>query len=302
MAEQPVSFPKKEPLIDLSFPDDWELKPKEGVLYAHPAEDASYFMSLAPLEATNADLPAAAAEVKQGVEDLFKNVKYEEPEMTEVGALNIMLINAKGQDEDGKANINLWMIARKDAPTVLLLKCVSSPKAFAKYGEQGLHILKTIAPHGEEAETQTFNYPAEGTPEFSIDFPAEWKMEPNDEGAYVESDDKLIGMNVLMIDTADVDVAMETMKKKIGGAYNSIEWNEGGKPETNKDEALGLTATFENAIAMDGEVKYSVNFVQYVRKGSDKFLLLFSQQPLKALEKHGDAMAAIIRSIKVKNP
>jgi hypothetical protein len=96
--------------------------------------------------------------------------------------------------------------------------------------------------------------------------------------------------------------AMETMKAKIGGKYNSIEWNEGGKPEINKDEALGLTATFENAVALDSDVKYSVNFVQYVRQGSDKFLLLFSQQPLKALEKHGDAMAEIIKSIKVKNP
>ena len=52
---------------------------------------------------------------------------------------------------------------------------------------------------------------------------------------------------------------------------------------------------------MDGDVKYSVNFVQYVRKGSEKFLLLFSQQPLKALEKHGEAMTGIIKSIKVKN-
>jgi hypothetical protein len=52
---------------------------------------------------------------------------------------------------------------------------------------------------------------------------------------------------------------------------------------------------------MDEDVKYSVNFVQYVRKGSSKFLLLFSQQPLKALEKHGDALTNIIRSIKVKN-
>jgi hypothetical protein len=290
------------PLIDLVFPDTWEVKPKEGVLYAHPADDASYFISLAPLTATSDDPPSAVAEVKADVEDLFKNVTYKEPELTEAGPLNVMLINAKGEDEDGVANINLWMIARKDVPTVLLLKCVSSPEAFKKHGDEGLEIIRSMVAHEAASEAQTFRYPAKGKPEFTIDFPADWKMEPNDEGTYVESPDKLIAMNVLMIDAADVGVAMETMKAKIGGKYNSIEWNEGGKPEINKDEALGLTATFENAVALDSDVKYSVNFVQYVRQGSDKFLLLFSQQPLKALEKHGDAMAEIIKSIKVKNP
>jgi hypothetical protein len=302
LAGQPTSFPEKEPLIDMVFPDNWKLKTKDGVIYAHPAEDPSYFISISPLDATSADLPAAAAEVKEGVEALFKNVQYQEPELTEVGPLSIMLINAKGDDEDGKANINLWMVAQKDIETVLLVKCISSPKAFKAHGQKGLEIIQTITAHSGGTETQNYSFPSEKNPEFSVDFPADWKMEPNDEGVYVESPDKLIAMNVLMIDAADVGVAMGSMKKKVGGAYSSIVWNQGGEPEINKDEALGLTATFENAVAMDADVKYSVNFVQYVRKGSEKFLLLFSQQPLKALEKHGEAMTEIIKSIKVKNP
>jgi hypothetical protein len=300
-AQQSVSYPEDKPIIDITFPEDWEVKPKKGVLYAHPADDASFFMSLAPLEATSADTAAGAAEVKEEIEDLFKNVVYQEPEVTEIGDLNVLLINAKGEDEDGKANINLWMITKKDDPTLLLLKCISSQEAFEKHGETGLAVIKTIAAHVAESTTQNFSFPSKENPEYSIDFPADWKMENNDEGTYVESPDKLIAMNVLFIDVADVEVARESMKKKVGDKYGSIEWNQGGEPEVNKDEALGLTAIFDNAVAVDSEVKYSVNFVQYVRKGSDKFLLLLSQQPLKALDTHGEAMSEIIKSIKVKD-
>lgn len=302
MAEQPISYPEDKPIIDITFPDGWDVKPKEGVLYAHPADDASFFMSLAPLEATSDDTAAGAAEVKEEIEDLFKNVVYQEPEETEIGGLSVLLINAKGEDEDGKANINLWMITKKGDPTLMLLKCISSQEAFEKHGEEGLSIIKTIAAHEAGSTAQNFSFPSKENPEYSIDFPADWKMENNDEGTYVESPDKLIAMNVLFIDAADVEVARESMKKKVGDKYASIEWNQGGEPEVNKDEALGLTAIFDNAVAIDSEVKYSVNFVQYVRKGSDKFLLLLSQQPLKALDTHGEALSEIIKSIKVKNP
>jgi hypothetical protein len=301
LAEQSVSYPEDHPIIDIHFPENWEVKPKEGVMYAHPADDASFFISLAPLEATSDDTAAGAAEVKEEIEDLFENVVYQEPQEIEIGELSVLLINAKGEDQDGKANINLWMITKKDEPTLLLMKCISSQEAFEKHGEEALAVIKNITAHVAESPTQNFSFPSKENPEFSIDFPADWKMENNDEGTYVESPDKLIAMNVLFIDVSDVAVARESMKKKVGSKYASIEWNQGGEPETNKDEALGLTSIFDNAVAVDSEVKYSVNFVQYVRKGSDKFLLLFSQQPLKALDVHGEAMSEIIKSIKVKN-
>ena len=129
-ADQEVSFPKKAPLIDMAFPDEWEVKPKQGVIYAHPKEDASYFMSLSTLEATSADPEAAMLEAKTGIEELFKNVKYQEPQTMEADGLDVMLVNAKGKDEDGVANITLWMIAKKGVETVVMLKCVSSQAAF----------------------------------------------------------------------------------------------------------------------------------------------------------------------------
>lgn len=107
------------------------------------------------------------------------------------------------------------------------------------------------APAGKNV--QTFSYPSKAKPDFTIDFPADWKMETSPEGAYVESPDKLIPFNVIMIDASDVGVALESMKKKIGSAYSEIVWNEGKDPQVLKDAALGLTATFENGQAMDGK-------------------------------------------------
>lgn len=105
---------------------------------------------------------------------------------------------------------------------------------------------------------------------------------------------------MLFIDIAEVDVALGNMKKSVGERFASIVWNGGKGPEVNKDEALGLTATFDNGVAEDKGTKYAVNFVQYVRKSGKKFMLLLCQNPLTALDKHGDALTQVVRSIKVK--
>ncbi|MFZ4595191.1 MAG: hypothetical protein ACOYOF_13120, partial [Verrucomicrobiaceae bacterium] len=152
------------------------------------------------------------------------------------------------------------------------------------------------------AAVQTYSYPDKEKPDFAVDFPADWKMNSTDEGTYVESPDKLVAINVIMVDKTDVTDAEESLKKKVGERFKEILWNGGKDPEVNKDEALGLTATFNHAQASDGEgtEKYSVNLVTYVRKSGDKSLVLLCQNPLRALDKHGDAMEAVIKSIKVR--
>lgn len=300
IADQTVSYPIDKPIIDISFPDDWELKPKSGVLYAHPKEDASLFFSLEALESS--DPTEAAAEVKKGVEELFKDVKYAEPEMAEAGEVHLMLINAKGTDEDGLANINLCLIGRKDADTLLALKCISSQEAFEKHGDMGSKIISSITAHEAEPEPQTFSYPNAEKPDFAIDFPADWVMKANDEGVYVQSPDKLVAANVIMVPKAELAAAEEALKKSVGERFKEILWNEGNDPEVNKDEGLGVTATFHNAVASDGEgtEKYSVNLVSYDRKSGDKSLVLLVQNPQRAIEKHAANLEAILKSIKVR--
>ncbi len=147
---------------------------------------------------------------------------------------------------------------------------------------------------------QTYSYPSQDAPVFAIDFPADWDMTTNTEGAYVESPDKLVAMNVLLIDQSELDVAIEKLKQETGSKFESITWNEGQEPNTVTDDALELTATFNNGLAEASGVKYTVNFVQYVKKNGKKFFLLITQAPIKALDTHADAIEKIVRSIKAQ--
>jgi hypothetical protein len=299
-AEQAAAYPKKNPLVGLMFPDDWELKTKNGMLFGNPKDDDSLFISLAPMEAGSADPDAAIKEAKDSIEETFKNVRYGDLEKSENDGVEILHLDAEGEDEDGKANIHLAIIGRPDEKTLFLLEGISTPEGFETHGKAFADILHSIKAPAKKAALQTYSYPDKENPSYTIDFPADWKLEPDSEGAYVESPDKLIAMNVIMIPMSDVAIAIDSMKEKVGAKYESIEWNGGGEPSVEKDEALGLTATFNNGVAVDHGVKYSVNFAQYAKEGGDKFLLLLGQEPLKALEKYGDAIEKIIQSIKVK--
>ena len=295
-ADQTASYPKTEPLIDLTFPDGWELKQEEA-LFAHPKDDQSFIVSVAPLQVANDQVAEAVAEVKKLIEENFEGVTYEELQKIEGEGVASLLLQAKGKDSDGKANIFNLIINQPKGESLLLLQMIASPEGFEKYAEAGKQLMLSVKAH---AGVQTFAYPNKKEPLFTVDFPADWKLETTGEGAYVESPDKLIPFNVIMIDSADVGVALESMKKKIGGAYDSIVWNEGKEAQVLNDDGLGLTATFDNGQAMDGKDPYVVNFVQYVKKGGDKFMLMFAQYPKAALAKHADNLEAVIKSIKVR--
>lgn len=67
MADQSINFPENAPQLDVAFPDDWELKPKDGVLFAHPKDDSNFFMELSKLEADKDHPDEAMEEAKASV-------------------------------------------------------------------------------------------------------------------------------------------------------------------------------------------------------------------------------------------
>ncbi|MDZ4290039.1 MAG: hypothetical protein U0984_18885 [Prosthecobacter sp.] len=301
-ADQAVSFPHDKPIIDLAFPDDWKLKPGDGALFAHPEDDAGFFMALSALEATSADPKAAVAEVKEDIEALYKNVKYQEPETTEAGDIDIMLINAKGKDEDGVANINVWMIAKKGEETLLVLKCISSQEAFEKHAEVGGKIIGSIVSHGKKAAAvQHYSYPNKESSKFSVDFPADWKVEADEKGAFVVSADKMFTVTILAIDTEHIMDATESIGKSVTARYASVVWNGGGKPTTKMDDATGMTLTANEGIAKgtDGS-SHKLGLYQFAKVGSDKFFVLNTWAPEKAVEANAEGILMMLSSIKLK--
>jgi hypothetical protein len=293
-ADQTASYPKKNPLIDLTFPDGWEIKHEEA-LFANPKDDQSFFVSVAPLESTNEEVEAAVKEVKELIEGDFENVTYEELQKIEGEGVASLLLQAKGTDSDGKANIFNLIINQPKGESLLLLQMIASPDGFEKHAEAGKQLMLSVKAH---ASTQTFAYPNKKEPVFAVDFPADWIMQAEAESCQALSPDKFANVNVLLIDAGEKDVALGNMKESIGGKYASIKWD---KPTVNTDEATALTATFEHGVAEDEGKKYSVQFVQYVREGSDKLFMLICQHPLPVPEEHAVVLENMIKSIKVKN-
>ncbi len=143
-AAETVDYPEKDALISVTVPDGWETKYKNGRLYANPPDDDSYFVELEEMQATPDDGEAAIKEAKESIEASFKNVKYEEIQQTGGNGLGLAIMNAKGEDKDGKANLNAVLIVQPKAKKVILMLCISSQKGFEKYGEAGLEIIQGL--------------------------------------------------------------------------------------------------------------------------------------------------------------
>lgn len=323
LADQTLSYPKKQPLVQFTVPDDWTPEVKSGSLFVLSPDGGDVIVEVSMLEAGVDEDEEAAKEAKATVEEDFKNLTLTPSDPVKSKGLEVTLLGGEGEDSTGPAHINMALLKSPAAKKQILFSIIASKENASKHGEACGAMLESLSAPGPAktkekdkekekpeskpapaaaAKTQNFSYPDKAHPDFSLDFPADWKMKSTDEGSYVESPDKLVAMNVIMVDNADASDAEENLKKKVGDRFKEIVWNGGKEPEVNKDEALGLTATFHNAVASDGEgtEKYSVNLVTYVRKEGDKALILLCQNPLRALDKHGDAMEAVLKSMKVR--
>ena len=130
--------------MSLSFPDSWDVKIKNGRLYGSPKGDDSFFTELSELDSPATDEDAAIKEAKSSIEESFKNLKYDEPERADNGGLSLIVINAKGEDQDGTANINAVLVLHPKSKKVFQLLIISSQAAFEKYGNAGVSIIKSL--------------------------------------------------------------------------------------------------------------------------------------------------------------
>jgi len=307
-ADQALGYPIQNPLISFTAPDGWEAKVKNDSLFVVSPDGGDVIVEVMAMEAASDDDDAAIKEARDTVQD-FKNLKLEKSDLSDANGLTVRLLGGEGEDASGPAHINMTLIKHPASDHQILFSVIASKETAAKYGAAVGGMLNSInavdksqADAPADGAVQTFSYPDKAKPDFAVDFPGDWEIKETDEGVYVESPDKLVAMNVIMVDKADVADAEETLKKKVGERFKEILWNGGKEPEVNNDPALGVTATFQNAQASDGPgtEKYSVNLVTYARKSGDKSLILLCQNPLRALDKHADAMEAVIKSIRVR--
>ncbi len=133
-ADKSVDFPKAPPLLTFSLPDTWEVDlDDEGLLATPTKDDDSVIVELAEPEAALSDFDAAVKEAKGTVSE-FKNMKYDDMEKGEKDGLGITILNAEGEDEHGKAFINLVLLGKPGAMNFILLSCISSKTGSDKHG------------------------------------------------------------------------------------------------------------------------------------------------------------------------
>ena len=145
MADQAVVFPKEKPVMTFTLPDKWEVKNNDdGLISTPPAPDEEgVILEVVKLEAPLADHEAAVKEAKETMED-FKNVKYDEPQKGEKDGLGVTIYNATGEDEDGKAFINLVLISKEGEKNFILLSCISSKEGSDKHGAEISALIQSL--------------------------------------------------------------------------------------------------------------------------------------------------------------
>lgn len=133
-ADKAVDFPKAAPRLTFNLPDTWQVDIKDDVLTATPdKDDESVIVEVDEMEAGPDDFDAALKEAKDTVSD-FKNLKWDEIQKGEKDGLGIAILNAEGEDDDGKAFINLVLLAKPGSKNFVLLSCISSKEGSDKHG------------------------------------------------------------------------------------------------------------------------------------------------------------------------
>ena len=133
-ADKAIDFPKDAPVLTFSVPESWEAGIKDDLLTVTPSkDDDSVIIQVDEMAAGPNDFDAAVKEAKETISE-FKNLKYDAIEKGMKDGLGIAILNAEGEDEDGKAFINLVLLAKPDSKNFILLSCISSKEGSDKFG------------------------------------------------------------------------------------------------------------------------------------------------------------------------
>ena len=133
-ADKAVDFPKAAPILTFSLPDTWVVDFKDDAIMATPAkDDDSVIVEVDEMEAGPDTYDAALKEAKDTVSE-FKNLKWDEIQKGDKDGLGIAILNAEGEDDEGKAFINLVLIAKPSSKNFILLSCISSKAGSDKFG------------------------------------------------------------------------------------------------------------------------------------------------------------------------
>lgn len=148
-ADETYVYPNQEnPILSISFPEEWKVEPEENILHATP-KDETVYIALWALEDV-ANLEAALESVDKIVSEMVDEFLANEPDKVEFNHILYYFIEGSGKDNDGEEVNASVAIFTPDGETVCLLITYGTPEAEEAHEEDFMNILKSIS--GKESK------------------------------------------------------------------------------------------------------------------------------------------------------
>lgn len=141
-ADQTITYPEKNPIFSISFPDGWKVEPGEDSVSASSADDLVN-MELMALDAE--ELAGAVEAAKEALTEELKGLKWEgEPEKGELNGMNVTFVNGQVAIEEVKMAVNCAIFEPKGAKTFFMLFNVIPLEALQQHGDDVSKVLNSI--------------------------------------------------------------------------------------------------------------------------------------------------------------
>ncbi len=154
------------------------------------------------------------------------------------------------------------------------------------------------SPKVEPAEdsSRTYSFPPEGTPQFTMLVPGGWELESDADGAWMVSRDKTCTASVLAVDPAELENAVEAVKKQQAGRFERIEWQEA---PAGQDQAGGMEVRTWEGAAVDQGAAHRIGLHTLAKAGAGKAFLLVFWTPEAAAEANADGIRQMLGTARI---
>jgi hypothetical protein len=137
-----ITYPEKNPIFTVTFPDDWSTETDENLLHAVPS-DSSLYLGIWALEDANT-LDAALDEVDKAVSSLVKNLKVDDADSMDVNGIKFITVDGTGKDDDGN-NVSVSVaLFSPDEKQIFIMLYYGAKDAEDVHEKELVGILKSI--------------------------------------------------------------------------------------------------------------------------------------------------------------
>ena len=139
-----AGFPKAKPVIALAVPEGWKSFYEEGRLYVTTEDEVSVVVEVSALKSSKQEGAKALDEMKEEVKAAFDNVTFDPMQEGSSNNVGLYILNGKGEDEDGKVNINAIMVTNGENDKLHFVFVAASPEGSKEHGEAIAEVLGSI--------------------------------------------------------------------------------------------------------------------------------------------------------------